>query len=601
MAGCNQPFSPSGPTRVDSLHPNGPRPPKRLDVLDINDCCAGGGGGGGNAIIIQNQGVTITNQASTINFEGSGVEAEITAPGVVTVFVPPPAFVSHFNTMDGTDDATVANATTASRHVSAPTAEGNPFKLGSFTAGSLQPTLKDTQLFFAPASLFSLFNTATTLTASVLDSDGLTILATNSQVISGNLDVTAQNIEIAVTNFAADSTKFKANVTITFNVGTILPTGGHFSLSIIHNDASDGLYTFAQNDIFRDPNNVPAIIFNSPAGTGVTIAENTPVIKRLSGAYWYDFGSTFSLAIPRIDELNNISYPTVQVVADGSEYGLPTLNLAGGSLTGWTDAFNNTLASYSLAAWAISVHDFFDLTTTAHVSGTPQDWGAQTTVNSNNAAVAIDTFNTPVASNTTEDFINESSRIESDLVTSWDSTQSLAVIDGGTGLQIYDSRLNYPTVNFTLYHPSPGSQPDYSALTGSRFYYRIFRDLTGGGTSHSNGLLLLGDFNITEANLTADDVRFEISLDGVNWYNMNLAYLGGPLNNGDGCRINSDQHFLPALSSPDNSIQFTLGAGGFTDVTTGGASGFGIFMRITYKSTVAGKAAYLGSLNITDW
>lgn len=597
---CNVPFLPTGPVRVDSLHPNGPRPPKRLDILDINDCCKGGGGGGGNAIIIQNQGVTITSQASTINFEGVGVDAEITGPGVVTVFIPPPLFVSHFNTADGTDNATVTPWTTASRHVSNPTSEGVPFKLGSFAAGSLQPTLKDGVLTFSPISFFSIFNTATVLTVSVLDADGTTVLATNTQTLTGNLSATVQNVGITITNFSADTSKFKADLAISINVGTILPNGGHFSISMVHNDASDGTFTFAQSDIFRDPNNVQAVIFNSPAGTGVTIAQNVPVIKRLSGAYFYKEGSTFTLSIPRIDELNNISYPTTQVIVDGSLYGLPTLNLAGGSLTGWTNAFNNTLASYSLTSWTISTLNFFSLTTTAHVAATPQDWGAQTTVNSNNTGVAIDTFQAD-ATDTLEDFRDESRRILTDLVTAWDSTQDLSSYDGGTGLQIYDSRLNYPQINFTAYNPSSGSQPDYSALAGDRVFYRIFRDLTGGGTSHSNGLIALGDYNITETNLTNDDVRFEISLDGTNWYNLNLNYLGGPLANGDGCRINSDQHFLPSGAGFDNDLQFTLGAGGFTDVTTGGASGFGIFMRITFRATVAGKAAYLGSLQITDW
>lgn len=597
---CN-PIIPSGPIRVDSLTPNGPRPPRRADVLDINDCCAGGGGGGGgNAIIIQNQGVTITSQASTINFEGTGVEAEITAPGVVTVFIPPPAFVSHLNTTDGTDDATVSPASTASRFVSAPTSEGVPFKIGSWTAGTLHPTLRNVQLFYSPASLFSIFNTATTLTVLVVDADGSTVLASHAQVITGNLNVTSQNIGIAITSFSADSNKFKANLTITINASAILPNGGRFTVSVVHNDANDGTFSFLQGDIFRDPDNVPASIFDSPAGTGVTIAENVPVVKRLSGAYFYKEGSTFSLAIPRIDELNDISYPLVQVTADGSLYGLPALNLMGSDLTGWTDAYNNTLASYALTSWTISTLNFFSLTTSAHVSATPQDWSAGTTVNSTDVGIAVDTFQAD-ETDTLEDFRNESRRVLTDLVTAWDSTQSLATYDSNTGLQVYDSRLQYPQLNFGLYAPSAGSQPDYSALSGDRVYYRIFRDLTGGGTSHSNGLFAFGDFNITETDLTNDDVRFEISLDGTNWYNMNADYLGGPLIAGDGCRINPDQHFLPTGTGFDNSIQFSLGAGGFTDASTGGASGFGIFLRITFRATVAGKAAYLGSLQITDW
>lgn len=571
--------------RVDSL-PTGAqvRPPKRADVLDVNDLSGGSGGG---SVAVENQGTLLTAQANTINFVGTGVDAQLVSAGVVNVYIPPPAYVSHFNTTDGSDDATVSDASTSSRHVSAPTSEGNPFKIGDWTVGALEPTLRDTLLTYVPAGLFSLSSAATTMSAYVLDADGSTIVASNVQVVSGNLDVTSGGVRIAVTNFATNSNKFKADLLVSFNLSTILSSGGRFSISIVHSNGVDGTFTFSQADMFRDPDNVVAAI----AGA-VSITENVPVTKRLSGAYFYKEGSTFSLSVAQINNLNNISYPTTQVTVDGSGYALPALSLPGSGLSGWTSAYNDTNDSYSLSAWTIATLNYFAVTTTAHVSATPQDWTAGTTVNSSNAAVAIDTFQAN-ETNKSEDFRDENDRLKTDLATFWDSTQSLSSYDSGVGLQVYGSRLWYPQLNFSLYRPFPGSQPNYSALSGAKTYYRVFSDSTS--ISHSNGTFLLSDFNLTEVNIASDDVRLEISLDGTNWYNMNLDYLGGPLSNGDGCRISPDTNAL----NLNSSIQFTFGAGQFTTASTAG--GWGFFLRITYSGSVASKAVYIGSLTLTDW
>ena len=192
----------------------------------------------------------------------------------------------------------------------------------------------------------------------------------------------------------------------------------------------------------------------------------------------------------------------------------------------------------------------------------------------------------------TRGFNNETLRLKSDLATAWDSTQSLASYDGGNGLEVLDSRLVYPTINFTPYDPNHASQPDYSALSGNRLYYRAFSQA---GVSHSNGIFQFGDYNVTETNITNQDVLFELSLDGINWFNMNLPYLGGALSNGDGCRMNSDTVAL----NINNEIQFTFGSGLFTTALTGG--GWGVWLRITYVGDAAGKGAYIGILQIIDW
>jgi hypothetical protein len=86
----------------------------------------------------------------------------------------------------------------------------------------------------------------------------------------------------------------------------------------------------------------------------------------------------------------------------------------------------------------------------------------------------------------------------------------------------------------------------------------------------------------------------EISLDGINWYNMNELYVGGVLANGDGCRIDSGTYNLTL----NNRWRFTLGAVGFTAAGTG-PSGWGIYVRISWANALV--ASYLGSIEILDW
>ena len=533
-----------------------------------------------NGLIVKSQGTVIATNPTFINFMGAGVVAEADGAGV-DVWTPPPTFVSHFNTADGTDSAAVSPVSTSSRYVSAPASEGVPFKIGNWAAGTLQSCLTSSSLSYATAGLFSIFdNTTTTLAVTVLDADGATVLATNTQTLTGNLDNTTQNIRIQITGFVADTNKFKAQLTVTIGIGALLVNGGRFSVQMSHVDGTDGTFTFAQNNIFRDRNTQTAVV------TAATMAEAAKSTKHLSGVEFYTTGSTFTVGATGINELNDASYPSTLVTVAGSLYGLAQLNLAAAALTGWTDVYNNTGASYS-GTWTISTANYAVVTAAAYIIATPQDWAAGAGVNSGNAAVAIDTM-TATQTALFEGFNNETLRLKSDLLTPWDSTQNLATYDSNTGLQVLGSRLVYPQQDFTPYAPDAASQPNYSALAGSRTYIRAY---SASGVAHSNGTLLFSDYNITEGDLTAGNVVVELSLDGTNWYNAGVEYTGGALVNGSGCRINAGACAL----NINNELQFTFGAGGTTGAGTGG--GWGVWVRITF--TV--KTPYLGGLMIADW
>ena len=555
----------------------------------------------GGHITVQDEGVDICSSVTTINFKGATVQAKDCINGLVNVYIPSPTYVSHFNTSDGTNDCSVSDKSTTSRIIASPTAEGNPFKIGDWTGGTTHNAIRqsDASCSYTSSNSCSFSdNSSSTIEVNIYDANGTSTLATHTTVsISGNTNVTVDNIQIQVTSWATDTDQYKGIITVTFNIDTIL-TGnslqsGRFSVEIIHHDGS-GDYTYTQNDIFYDDQP------NSQAMGNVTMVENVPVVVYKSGVMAYDTGSTFTVAIDDLDYLNSDTYPSNFVRILGSEYNLTTLSLTGASLTSWTNAYNNTNATYSNSAWSVNSTNFFSRTTTANVTAQSIDWDSwgESSDTSPNDVIIIDTYNDD-STRIYEDFRGETSRLQSDLSTPWVSTASLSSTDGGTGLQVGEGTYlfypgnsgltGFPTAagDYTDYDPNDTTQPDYSSLSGDRYYYRGMYHTS---TSHSNGI-----FNITgvdEADITADDIIIEISLDGTNWYNCNETYLGGTLSDGDGCRIDSGTYDLDSNSQ----LRFTLGQGGTTASGTG--PGWGIWIRITMPDT---STVQMNKIEITDW
>jgi hypothetical protein len=557
----------------------------------------------GGHITVQDEGVDVCTAVTIINFKGATVQAKDCINGKVNVYVPPPSYVSHFDTTDGTNNCSVADISVTTRYVSAPTSEGTPFNIGNWTAGTTHGTIGSSLAAISYTSTNAcsfVDNSSATIEANVYDADGISILATHTTAsITGNTDVTVDNIRIRVTSWAVDSDMYKGIITVNFNIDTIIVANGldsgRFSVEIIHHDGGDGDFTFTQNDVFYDDQSQTQAMGN------VTIAENTPVIVYKSGVMAYDTGSTFSVAIDDFDYLNTESYPQPFARIVGTEYGLSTLNLSGGNLTGWTNAWNNTNSSYSNSLWAVSTSNYFIRTTTANVTAQTIDWGAwgESSDVSPDASIIVDTYNDN-STGVYEDFRGETNRLQSNLSTPWVSATSLASIDGGTGLQVGEGTyLFYPgnsalspafptsSGDYTDYAPNSVTQPDYSALSGTRYYYR---GVWHSGTAHSNGLFNIT--GVTEANITADAIIIEISLDGSAWFNCNEAYLGGVLSDGSGCRINSGSQNMTL----NGNLQFTLGTGGFTAAGTG--PGWGMWIKISMPDT---STVSMNKIEITDW
>jgi hypothetical protein len=545
-----------------------------------------GGGGGGGSVKIQDEGVDVVSAASTLNFVGAQVQATGSG-GLVTIQVPPSTDPSHFNSLDGNTSPIPSDTPVVDRKLSDSL---GTFDFGDWVAGDTIPTTNTTPITYSTGSAFLIAdNTSTTFTVEVLGDDDTTVLATHQITLTGNTDVTSDNIQIQITDFNTQGTAYKCVASVSIDIATVLGNSGRFSVVMTHDD--DGTpYTFEQRNIFYDDNDT-AISMSDP-----TWSENAPVLFTSSGVSFYGSGFIFNVSLPNIDNTNVDTYKISMFTIQNSLAGLPTLTLGPSDLTGWTNAYNNTGASYSKADWTINVNNVF-LKDANVVQARWNDWVANTLQDSSSKNLLVASYVNNATRNF-EDFRNETRRFESDLSTSWDSSIALDTIDSGTGLQVLGSKLIYPQEDFTIYdNPTTATQPDYSTETGSKVYYTEFNHPL---TSHSNGIFMFSATGLAEANITDESFNIEVSLDGTDWFDVTEPYPGGSIGNGDGCRIDEGIYHL---DSTTKRLRFTLGTGKFTGSDSGDLSngGYGLWVRIIYDDSVNGKAIEIDSIEITDW
>jgi hypothetical protein len=560
-----------------------------LGGIDNSNWQTFSGGGGLSGITVKDQNNSFEqNDVQILNFIGYNPTSNVRVlPGggsQVDIWIEAPDFVSHFDSQDGTNDSRVGDLSTTSRDIAGPNSEGNPYKIGGWSAGSSQSSIRESiSPSYSPVNEFSIVDYNTTFEAIIYDADGVTELVNYTVPLSGNSSDTDSGVTITITNWATDNIKYSADLTVSFDLDEILPTGGRFSVSLTHYNGADGNFTFTQNNLFRDTETTGATL----AGP-LTLGEgNTVITKFISGVEYYTLNSQFAFSASGINYLNDRSYPsTEQMNADDTGLGLTAINnIQGNDFDAWTNLYNNSGASYSINTWGITATNYFSKTTNAHIDANIYDWGLVASNSSNTIAVIIDTY-VDSSDRNSEMFRSEDFRLQSDLETFWNSGNSLKTEDDGLGLQVIDDRLIYPVEDFGVYDPNSGSQPDYSTgISGDRTYYRRF--WTSGPTA-TNGVIQFSDYNITEAELSANTCFIEISIDsGTSWWNACNEQLvpGKTLVDGDHCRVELDTYALDI----NNSIKFTMGQNAFSNE---------IWIRITYKSTLT-SGRYIGGLDLT--
>ncbi|NJO18666.1 MAG: hypothetical protein HC877_23950, partial [Thioploca sp.] len=238
------------------------------------------GGSGDGYIAVQDEGVEILSQARTLNFVGADVVVDSNG-NIANIFIPPPNFVSHWNTSDGSNgnQSVSESISRIITRISTPAGgEGNPFSTNGWAATNQSTTLSNNVAFTTPGNTTG-FGGNSTMTVTVYDANGISILDifTTPFIISNNIFTSGSgNITVTITNFGSDSFRFQANASININIGNILTgigrEGGRYHVQITHvtDSVTDGTgpYTYVQPDVFLDSNPTTPVI----SGT-VTIAE----------------------------------------------------------------------------------------------------------------------------------------------------------------------------------------------------------------------------------------------------------------------------------------------------------------------------------------
>jgi hypothetical protein len=464
-------------------------------------------GSGSGSLQFQNEGTPIPGVFTTVNFIGADVLAQPGLPNILNVYIPPPAFLSHWNTGDGTNGnqfVVESNINRTLARISNPTLEGTPFLTGGWAGTNQFSTRSSTVTFVTPDNTTG-FGGDSYFSVLFFDGNGTAIVTYNTPPLVANGVYSSGNgINVTLTGFAPDATRFQARASVEIDVEAILNAngyaGGRYNVWITHHTdtATDGTgpYTYISTGVFLDVGATP------PQLNGTSIIQERPgfvLTKHLSGVEYYILNSQFSVAVTDIDGLNsNVQRIPHNFELRGDEYGLPPIDTAPytpaplETWTGWNNFYNTDNVNFNKLNWAITATNYRYIGPTGNISVTARDtWGSSTPQLSPNEELLIDTF-LITSTNLAEFFDDEDRRQVSTYnepsgLGNWNSTAFLsngeALVMAGL-LQVPNQsrfvRSDGPATvnsNWTTYKPDlGGANPDYTALGAPVDYYRTFID-----------------------------------------------------------------------------------------------------------------------------
>lgn len=490
--------------------------------------------------------------AKKINFIGATVNSFIDSDtGVIDVYIPSATYSSNFSLNNNSSDARLNNTQTYTRYISNPV--DNSFYLGLYQPGSIQKCINQTNLNYLTADKFYV-EVNSRIRIEIIQEGLLEELEFNIE----NGTYNSRFITAVISNKQKELSHFTANFSCSLDLNLFF---GYVKINIKYIGTST--YEFSE-EFFVDDSMSIADIEIIPE-----IINNT--YNYLSGIKYLSTGTGIKNNIT-LKNAKSFSFPNAIFDIDGVNAGLNIYNYNFSDLGIQNFDYNtdiNIIKTYNILS-----NKFYN--GNLIVKGRVNDWTIGT-YKSFYLDALVNTF-TDSSTRIYESFVSETNRLKTDL----SIFNSIDILDTDE-LQVYNSRLVYPQLDFSNYY----GNPDYSVLSGDKTYIRKFWHT---GVSHSNGLFQINS-NITENDLFSGDIKIEISLDGVSWYDCSKDYVGGILVNNSGCRINSDTNSL----NINNKIEFTLGLNKFTN----SSSNWGIYFKITIKEIAKNK--YVDILQITNW
>lgn len=562
-----------------------------------------------NGLTIMDEGATVSTAVIGLNFIGASVLAEDSTSlnRYINVFIPSPNYAADFNTANtqsstnGTNALVYTNLNGISSNLrttrNRPSTEQPSLNIGfSYSVDTIRWSVGSNVVYGSEPFTID-HPTNNELYIQVIKGGDNTILSASTCSLSSALTY-SQGLtnsiinEFKIPSITSEINRWKCSFTASINYQNAYAitgaTGGVQLYTRIVNKRATQFFTYS-NISSNINNNAPNVWLDRELATAsigaITISQISLNTKSLSGVNYVTTNSVFSVDVSSINNINNGSFPTNFIEINLGQYLMSTQYATPSMLTGWSSSFTNTDASLS-KTYSISSTNNSAVNNSAFISTRTIDWSLGSWVNSNTEAVAIDTL-TAVPTRIYDDFTTEMDsnypRLQNDLTTAWDSSTDLGSIDSGNGLQLSQSRLIYPTINYTSYIPT--NTANYASLSGTRIYRRKMYS-GNNATTFGNGVFTFSDTNITEAMLTSLDLLFEVG-DGTNWFTLNDSYTSGALSNGSGCRINSSNS---NLTNSTKTLSFTLGV---LNLHT-------VYIRISYTATPTGKSIYIGSITL-NW
>ena len=557
-------------------------------------------------------------------------------PPTVTVWIPLPNYAPYFS-------PTLFTSTT-DRFISFP--DGGFFDVGDwspssdFSSNTLRPTTNSTTPILAfTESNFGVYTTGTTMSFTVYDGSGAILSQITNYTINSVGSTGSLGITLSVTAFSADEDRYKASVSGTIDLNTILPNGGRFYYTVYHynsegpGNVSGGVYGFSSSNIFYDDDGSSSSI---TIGGPLDFEEYSNSLVYYSGVAFYKVGQTFSLTASSINLLNDQSFPnSVQLrytltsmavsgnfdaFADGSKSGI------GVAITGWDINYNNSGLTYSRLVTVnqtgqyipgYSTNNTVSTTPSSYINLSYYDWVLVGTTQSLRKLLLFDTL-TPASPTYNNDPIESElgrllvSSITQSGTASFDSTQSLATTYTDE-LQYMWGRVIYPQTNFTTYRPliNSGLSVNYTGLTGSVKTFNIFTNLntnqttgvtfsgyrwhvtsyTKGGSSFGNGIFTINsnfsesyldyDFNLLTSGTGELVILVGIDNTGSNLTPDSFMFVSSDPSTLYPGRVEGPTYNLSAGSESNKKIKFDKGAGTATVNK--------VWLLIGYKNTATGK------------
>lgn len=141
--------------------------------------------------------------------------------------------------------------------------------------------------------------------------------------------------------------------------------------------------------------------------------------------------------------------------------------------------------------------------------------------------------------------ITSNSDFDTNLSGNWDSSISLVSASPGysDGLQVINSGLRYPSLNFTNSEVTdgPSGNPDYSSATGERYFYGYFTDAVGAANFRlrleGSGVQVI---NEDSSFSSSNQIKISIKLpnptgNGTGWLDILKPFVEPNFADGDGC------------------------------------------------------------------